>query len=119
MIQAFGFRVNPRIDLPPGRYQVRIGARESGAGEVGTVFYDLEVPDFAKEKLTMSDVLLTAATSKLVMTPLPDKLARRRAAAAGDGAARLRQGRHARALRRDLRQSAAAAGAQDRHHARS
>ena len=32
MIQAFGFRVNPRIDLPPGRYQVRIGARESGGG---------------------------------------------------------------------------------------
>ena len=73
MIQAFGFRVNPRIDLPPGRYQVRIGARESGAGEVGSVFYDIEVPDFAKEKLTMSDVLLTAATSKLVLTPLPDK----------------------------------------------
>ncbi len=75
MIQAFGFRVNPRIELPPGRYQVRIGARESGAGEVGSVFYDIEVPDFAKEKLTMSDVLLTAATSKLVMTPLPDKQA--------------------------------------------
>ena len=73
MIQAFGFRVNPRIDLPPGRYQVRIGARESGAGEVGSVFYDLEVPDFAKEKLAMSDVLLTAATSKLVLTPMPDK----------------------------------------------
>jgi VWFA-related protein len=73
MIQNFGFRVNPRIDLPPGRYQVRIGARESGAGEVGTVFYDLDVPDFVKEKLTMSDVLLTAATSKLVLTPLPDK----------------------------------------------
>lgn len=73
-IQAFGFRVNPRIDLPPGRYQVRIGARESGAGEVGSVFYDIDVPDFSKEKLTMSDVLLTSATSKLVMTPLPDKL---------------------------------------------
>ena len=75
MIQAFGFRVNPRIDLPPGRYQVRIGARESGAGEVGSVFYDLESPDFAKDKLTMSDVLLTAATAKLVMTPMPDKQA--------------------------------------------
>lgn len=75
MIQAFGFRVNPRIDLPPGRYQVRIGARESGAGELGSVFYDIEVPDFTKEKLTISDVLLTAATSKLVLTPLPDKQA--------------------------------------------
>jgi len=31
------------------------------------------VPDFAKDKLTISDVLLTAATSKLVLTPMPDK----------------------------------------------
>ncbi len=58
-----------------GRYQVRIGARESGAGEVGSVFYRSRRPRLREEKLTMSDVLLTAATSKLVMTPLPDKLA--------------------------------------------
>jgi VWFA-related protein len=73
MVQAFGMRLCPRIDLPPGRYQVRIGAREAGAGEIGSVFYDLDVPDFNKEKLTMSGVLVTAATSRLVPTPLPDK----------------------------------------------
>jgi VWFA-related protein len=72
-MRAFGVRVNPRIDLPPGRYQVRIGAREAGGGEVGSVFYDLTVPDFAKEKLTMSDILLTAATAKFVPTPMADK----------------------------------------------
>ena len=27
-VSAHGVRVNPRISLPPGRYQLRIGARE-------------------------------------------------------------------------------------------
>jgi VWFA-related protein len=73
LMRAFGLRVNPRLDLPPGKYQVRIGARETGGGEVGSVFYDLTVPDFTKDKLTMSDILLTAATARLVPTPMPDK----------------------------------------------
>jgi hypothetical protein len=30
-VQTHGFRVNPRINLPPGRYQLRIGAREAWA----------------------------------------------------------------------------------------
>ena len=41
-------RMNPRIALPPGRYQLRVGVRESGAGEMGTVFYDLDVPDYRR-----------------------------------------------------------------------
>ncbi len=45
-VKKYGLRANPRIELPPGRYQLRIGVRESGAGEMGTVFYDLDVPDF-------------------------------------------------------------------------
>ncbi len=46
-----GLRANSRVELPPGRYQVRVGVRESGAGEMGTVFYDLDVPDFGREPL--------------------------------------------------------------------
>ena len=44
---GMGFRAISKIDLPPGRYRLHIGARESGAGAVGTIFTDLEVPDFA------------------------------------------------------------------------
>lgn len=73
MIQMFGFRANPRIELPPGRYQVRVGARETGGGEIGSVFADVVVPDFSKEKLTMSQLLVTAATAPVTPTPMPDK----------------------------------------------
>jgi VWFA-related protein len=73
-VQQLGLRMNSRIALAPGRYQLRIGLRENGAGALGTVFYDLEVPDFTKEPLSMSGMLITAGTSPLVPTVLPDKL---------------------------------------------
>jgi VWFA-related protein len=71
-VVAHGVRVNPRIDLPPGRYQVRIGARETVGGQTGSVFYDLEVPDFRKEKLMMSGLLITSAASQQVPSIQPD-----------------------------------------------
>jgi hypothetical protein len=73
-VQQVGLRMNPRIALAPGRYQLRIGVRENGGGSLGTVFYDLQVPDFTKEPLSMSGMLLTAGSSQLVPTLVPDKL---------------------------------------------
>jgi hypothetical protein len=43
--------------------QLRIGARELVGGLTGTVFYDLTVPDFRKEKLMLGGLLLTAASA--------------------------------------------------------
>jgi VWFA-related protein len=74
LVKAFGLRLNPRITLQPGRYQVRIGVRESGGGDVGTVFYDLDVPDFSKNDLSISGMLLTAATAQFIPTPQPDEI---------------------------------------------
>jgi hypothetical protein len=65
-------RMNPRITLPPGRYQLRIGVRESGAGEMGSVFHDLQVPDYTANGLAMSGLLLTAESARLQFTPQPD-----------------------------------------------
>ena len=56
-IRTQGLRMNPRVGLPSGRYQMRIGVRESGAGELGSVFYDLDIPDFSAAGLAMSGVL--------------------------------------------------------------
>ena len=50
-VTAHGVRVNPRINLAPGRYQVRVGVRETVGGQAGSVFYDIDVPDFRKEPL--------------------------------------------------------------------
>ncbi len=67
-VQALGFRVISTIDLPPGRYTVRIGAREGNTRKAGSVSYDLEVPDFTKEKLLMSSLALTSVASSAAPT---------------------------------------------------
>jgi VWFA-related protein len=73
-VQQAGLRMNPRITLAPGRYQLRIGLRESGNGSMGTVFCDVQVPDFSHEPLSMSGMLITSGSSKLVPTVLSDNL---------------------------------------------
>ncbi len=67
-VQAMGFRVISSIDLPPGRYTMRIGAREANGKKAGSVSYDLEVPDFAKEKLLMSSLAMTSVASSAAPT---------------------------------------------------
>ena len=70
-VRATGFRFISTLDLPPGRYQLRIGAREGNTKKAGSVTYDLEVPDFSKEKLSMSGLALTSALSSAAPTVRP------------------------------------------------
>jgi VWFA-related protein len=65
-------RLNPRIALPPGRYQLRAGVRETGAGEMGSVFADLQVPDYNARGLAMSGLLLTDEAARGEFSPVPD-----------------------------------------------
>ena len=62
-----------RLEVPPGRYQARFGVREAGGGLIGTVFDDLEIPDFANERLSMSGMALTSTRALQVLTARPDK----------------------------------------------
>jgi VWFA-related protein len=66
-------RLNPRIELPAGRYQLRVGVRETGAGEMGSVFYDLNVPDYQARGIAMSGLLLTDQAARTQFTPQPDE----------------------------------------------
>jgi VWFA-related protein len=61
-VKQRGFRVISSIDLPPGRYQLRVAAAEQN-GQSGSVLYDLEIPDFYKSPLTMSGLAITAASA--------------------------------------------------------
>jgi len=70
--KAHGLRVNPRLDLAPGRYQLRIAAREIATGQMGSVYYDLDVPDFRKAPLMLSGMLLSAASTDAMVTAQPD-----------------------------------------------
>ena len=47
-VSRTGVRMLSQLELPPGRYQIRVGAHESTGRAIGTVPYDLEVPDYAK-----------------------------------------------------------------------
>lgn len=73
-VAAHGVRANPRISLPPGRYQIRIGARETVGGEAGSVFYDLDVPDFRKEKLMVGGLLMTTPSVQQTPSIQPDPI---------------------------------------------
>ena len=45
-----------KVDLPPGRYQLRMAVGTAQRG--GSVIYDLEVPDYTKKDLAMSGVVV-------------------------------------------------------------
>ena len=66
-----GFRVVSDIVLPPGRYQLRASVAEEGGGRSGSVFYDLEVPDFYKAPFAMSGIALAAASTTATPTVRP------------------------------------------------
>ncbi len=71
-----GVRVSTRLQVPPGRYQLRVAARESGTGHVGSVNYDLDVPDFTKEKLAVSGIVVASAAGTLISTVKQDEALR-------------------------------------------
>ena len=66
--EEHGLRLLNRLELPPGRYQLRLAAHDSGGRKAGSVLYDLEVPDFSKLPLSMSGMALGSALD--AVTPL-------------------------------------------------
>lgn len=71
-VAANGFRVTRRLTLPPGRYQIRVGARELNGGAVGTVTQALDVPDFSKAPLQLSGMAIASASAARMPTANPD-----------------------------------------------
>jgi VWFA-related protein len=72
LVARNGVRIMRRLEVPPGRYQLRIGVRDTGSAAVGSVLYDLDVPDFNRLPLSISSVLLTSASSSHIPTANPD-----------------------------------------------
>ena len=69
-----GVRLLSRIELPPARYQLRIGVHESTGGGISTVPFDLEVPDYSKTKFDMSGLVLTSTGAASLVTAKPDPI---------------------------------------------
>lgn len=63
-----GVRYVTEFEVPAGRYQLRIASREEGTGRSGSIFYDLDVPDYSKIPFGISDVLLTSSIADRTLT---------------------------------------------------
>jgi hypothetical protein len=70
-VMKTGFRLLNRVDLPPGRYQMRVATHETG-GNVGSVLFDLDVPDFHKLPFSMSGLLITSLSGSAMVTAKGD-----------------------------------------------
>ncbi len=70
LTQARGVRVLTTMALAPGRYQIRAAGGPS-VGRAGSVTYELEVPNFAKDPLALSGVTLTSTTARNTVTVWP------------------------------------------------
>jgi VWFA-related protein len=67
-VDRTGVRLISQVAVPPGRYQIRIGAQEATGMGVGTLPYDLEVPDYAKTPFSMSGLFVTSSSAAGVPT---------------------------------------------------
>lgn len=59
------YEVAAQLRLKPGRYQLRVAAHSSLLDKSGSVFYDLDVPDFSRAALSMSGVVLAVTPTPL------------------------------------------------------
>lgn len=71
-VKQTGIRFLKRLNLPAGRYHLRVGAHDTATGAVGTVSYDLEVPNFNELPLAMSGLLVTSKDATATVTARGD-----------------------------------------------
>jgi hypothetical protein len=66
LLTEAGFRVITTLELPSGRHHIRMAALESGAGKGGTLFYDVEIPEYGKSELIMTPLVVSSAVESLI-----------------------------------------------------
>jgi len=58
------YEVLGRIDLAPGRYRLRLAAHDGTSDKSGSVFADVEIPDFSNVSFDLSGLVLGAAPGR-------------------------------------------------------
>ena len=66
------FDLASRLDLAPGRYQVRVGVEAVTTRRVGSAYISVAVPDFAKDRLSLSGVVLARQVAPSASAPIRD-----------------------------------------------
>ena len=65
------YEVLARVEVPkPGRYEIRLSVHGESSDARGSIYVDVDVPDFAKEKLSLSGILVNHATASTPTAPL-------------------------------------------------
>jgi VWFA-related protein len=72
VVDRTGLLIQSRVSLPPGRYVLRVGARDMSNDRIGSIHCDVEVPDYAKAPLSMSGLVISSEQTMLA-NPRPDK----------------------------------------------
>jgi hypothetical protein len=67
-VKATGVRWLSKVDLPPGRHQIRIAARALRTGATGMITHAVDVPDFARARLSLSGVTMTSLPALVMPT---------------------------------------------------
>jgi VWFA-related protein len=57
------YEVLARLDLKPGRYQLRTAANVGSTATSGSLYYDVDVPDFAGAAVSLSGLVVSATPS--------------------------------------------------------
>lgn len=68
-VTEHGVRLLRHLSLPPGRYQLRVAAQDSGKVKQGSAHFDFDVPDFTKNPIALSSVALAATADRSVYSP--------------------------------------------------
>ena len=71
-VRTAGVVLQLRLDLPPGRYQLRVAGRDIASGHVGAVHTNLDIDDLTPRPVSMSGIVLTADQAGVIPAPKPD-----------------------------------------------
>ena len=67
-VAQHGIRLLSHLDLPAGRYQLRVAAVDNHGTTRGSVQHDLDVPDFSKGALAMSGIVVISDAARAPLT---------------------------------------------------
>jgi hypothetical protein len=57
------YEVLSRLDLRPGRYHLRMSAESRAFAKSGSIYHDIEIPDFSATPLALSGIVISAKPS--------------------------------------------------------
>jgi VWFA-related protein len=63
---SVGYEVASRLQLRPGRYEIRAAVEDSTLGQAGSAYTYIDVPDFARELVSLSGMFLQAGSPEPV-----------------------------------------------------